>query len=170
MASSIEEPPLRSYTIKLTDEPAQPAHGVSTHAAPEQPAPLPPAPPPSVANGPVAPAAATAEQGGTNLPSLPVPAPPAHGPVPAPTARGGPSAGNADSAGAYMVQLGSFASRANAERLAKQLHGQGFPVSVLRGAHLYRVRVGPAHDRPAASELAQQLRAHGHGGGEIVPK
>jgi cell division septation protein DedD len=70
-----------------------------------------------------------------------------------------------------MVQLGSFASRANAERLAKQVRGQGFTVSVSQGSsgRLYRVRVGPAHDRAAAGELAQQLRARGHGGA-IVPK
>jgi len=70
-----------------------------------------------------------------------------------------------------VVQLGSFASRANADRLARQVHAQGFPVSVSKGTsgHLYRVRVGPAHDRAAASDLAQQLRARGHSGA-IVPQ
>jgi cell division septation protein DedD len=69
------------------------------------------------------------------------------------------------------VQLGSFASRANADRLARQVRGQGFTVSVSQGTsgHLYRVRVGPARDRAAALELAQQLHAHGHSG-EIVPQ
>jgi cell division septation protein DedD len=69
------------------------------------------------------------------------------------------------------VQLGSFGSRANAERLAKKVRAQGFAVSVSQGSsgHLYRVRVGPAHDRAAAGELAQQLRAHGHSGA-IVPQ
>jgi cell division septation protein DedD len=69
------------------------------------------------------------------------------------------------------VQLGSFASRANADRLARQVRSQGFPVSVSRGSsgRLYRVRVGPAHDRAAASELAQQLRVRGHSG-SIVPQ
>ncbi len=70
-----------------------------------------------------------------------------------------------------MVQLGSFASRANADRLAKQVRAQGFLVSVTQGSsgHLYRVRVGPAHDRAAAGDLAQQLRAHGHSGA-VVPQ
>jgi cell division protein FtsN len=70
------------------------------------------------------------------------------------------------------VQLGSFASRSNADRLARQVHAQGFPVSVSQGSsgrRLYRVRVGPAKDRAAASQLATQLRASGHSG-SIVPE
>ena len=71
-----------------------------------------------------------------------------------------------------VVQLGSFASRANAERLARQVRAGGFNVSVSRasaGRRLFRVRVGPAHDREAASQLAAKLRAAGHDG-SIVPK
>ncbi|HEX4619265.1 MAG TPA: SPOR domain-containing protein [Steroidobacteraceae bacterium] len=74
--------------------------------------------------------------------------------------------------GAYLVQLGSFASRANAERLAHQVHGQGLQVSVSRasrGRRLYRVQVGPAGDHAAAEQLAARLRAQGHGG-TVVPK
>ena len=69
------------------------------------------------------------------------------------------------------MQLGSFASRANADRLARQVHSQGFPVSVSPSSsgRLYRVRVGPARDRAAATELAQQLSARGHSGA-IVPQ
>jgi cell division protein FtsN len=71
-----------------------------------------------------------------------------------------------------MVQLGSFASRDNAERLAKQLRAGGFQASVSQGTtgrHLYRVRAGPAHDRAGAEQLAGKLRAAGHSGA-IVPK
>jgi len=71
-----------------------------------------------------------------------------------------------------VVQLGSFANRSNADRLAKQVHSQGFPVSVSQGSsgrRLYRVRVGPAKDRAAADQLATQLRASGHKG-SIVPE
>jgi cell division protein FtsN len=71
-----------------------------------------------------------------------------------------------------MVQLGSFASRQNAERLAQQLRAQGFTASVSQGSgarHLYRVRAGPAHDHGAAVQLAQQLSAAGHSG-SIVPR
>jgi cell division protein FtsN len=70
------------------------------------------------------------------------------------------------------VQLGSFASRANAERLAQQVHGLGFPVSVSRGSsgrRLYRVQAGPARDHAAAEEMAAKLRAQGHAG-TVVPK
>jgi cell division septation protein DedD len=162
-ASSAEEPPLRSYTIKLADE-AHP-HSAAVHSGPEQPAPL--APPPGAV-------AAAAQPTAEESPSSAAPPPaPAVQVTPAPHAAGAaaPSAATAEGTGTYVVQLGSFASRANADRLARQVHSQGFPVSVSRGTsgHLYRVRVGPAHDRAAASELAQQLRAHGHSGA-IVPQ
>jgi DedD protein len=167
VASSIEEPPLRSYTIKLTDEPH--ARGASTEAAPEQPAALPPAP----AAGATAAPAQPADEEGTTAPPAPTPsnAPAAHPPAATTAATASPAV-SADATGSYMVQLGSFANRANAERLARQLHAQGFPVSVSQGTsgHLYRVRVGPAHDQAAAGVLAQQLRTHGHSGGKIVPK
>ena len=71
-----------------------------------------------------------------------------------------------------MVQLGSFASRPNAERLAQQLKGQGFAASVSQGTsgrHLYRVRVGPAHDKAAAAQLQGKLKAAGHTGA-VVPR
>jgi len=168
VASSIEDPPLRSYTIKLADEPH--ARGVSMGGAPEQPAPLPPAPAATMTAAPV-PQAAEARM------SAPAPSPsattaaPDHRSAASPPAGTASPAGSADTSGSYVVQLGSFASRANAERLAKQVRGQGFAVSVSQGSsgHLYRVRVGPVHDRAAAGELAQQLRARGHGGA-VVPK
>jgi cell division protein FtsN len=78
----------------------------------------------------------------------------------------------AASSGALMVQLGSFASRANAERLARRLRAQGFTVGVSQGSsgrHLYRVRAGPVNDRAAATELAEHLRSAGHAG-SIVPQ
>ena len=155
VASSAEEPPLRSYTIKLADEPHARDAG-----APEQPAPLAAAPGTAVSSPPPA-------EEGVSAPAQPAPAPAPSNPAHPPSA-----AGTADTSGAYMVQLGSFASRANAERLAKQVHAQGFAVSVSQGSsghRLYRVRVGPAHDRTAAGELAQQLRAHGHKG-EVVAR
>jgi cell division septation protein DedD len=161
VASSAEEPPYRSYTIKLADEPH--ARGGAAHSAPEQPAPLPAAPP-----APAATAAPTAaEEPMSSSPPPAVTQPAAHS-APATGAAAAPAA-TAQGSGSYAVQLGSFASRANADRLARQVHAQGFAVSVSKGTsgHLYRVRVGPARDRAAASELAQQLHARGHSG-EIV--
>jgi len=167
VASSVEGPPLRSYTIKLADEPR--VRGASAHGGPEQPALLPPAPAPTSTSAP-APGAAT-EATSAPAPPAATAAPAAH-PSPATGAAGATAqAGSAETSGAYMVQLGSFASRANADRLAKKVRAQGFAVSVSQGSsgRLYRVRVGPAHDRAAAGDLAQQLRAHGHGGA-IVPQ
>jgi cell division septation protein DedD len=67
-----------------------------------------------------------------------------------------------------MVQLGSFASRANAERLVHDLKAKGYAAfsteSDSRGRQLYRVRVGPAADRASAETLAAKLRAAGHSG------
>ena len=175
VASSAEEPPLRSYTINLADD----AH---THSAPtqtngpEQPAPL-----AAAAPSPVAAASAAAEShSAAHSPprdSTPPPAPPQPVATPpasasAPGATAAPVASATSGSGQFMVQLGSFASHANADRLARQVRAQGFPVSVSQGSsgqHLYRVRVGPAHDHAAATQLAQQLRASGHTG-SVVPK
>ena len=70
------------------------------------------------------------------------------------------------------VQLGSFAGRQNANRLAHSLTAKGFRMSVSSARAgsrvLWRVRAGPAHDRAAAQHLAARLRALGHHG-EILP-
>lgn len=74
--------------------------------------------------------------------------------------------------GGWMVQLGVFASRQNAEHLAQQMRGKGFKASVsdVTGSSrkLYRVRVGPTADRAAAQELQARLRAAGRPG-TVVP-
>ena len=72
----------------------------------------------------------------------------------------------------WAIQLGVFASRDNAERLAKQVKGKGYPVVVNEiagnGKRLYRVRVGPEAEHDAAVALGAKLRAAGHGG-TVVP-
>jgi len=64
------------------------------------------------------------------------------------------------------VQLGSFASRANADNLTRQLKGQGFSVFVAPGGSgsnvRYRVRVGPLADRESAERMAAKLKTLGH--------
>jgi len=167
VASSIDGPPLRSYTIKLADEAR--LRGASAHSGPEQPAPLPPAPAPAATATPAPPAAQ--EPRTTPAPSAPTTTAPAAHAAPGAGAAAAVQGSSAETSGGYLVQLGSFGSRTNAERLAKKVRAQGFAVSVSQGSpgHLYRVRVGPAHDRAAAGELAQQLRAHGHSGA-IVPQ
>ncbi|HUE48000.1 MAG TPA: SPOR domain-containing protein [Steroidobacteraceae bacterium] len=173
---SAEEPPLRSYTINLADD----AHSRSTAATssgPQQPTPLTAGAPggggatqPGAAETAPPAAASTPHRAPQSLPAAPAPVVAAKS-VPASTAA--PSvAAMGGAAGSWMVQLGSFASRANAERLARQVRAGGFKVSVSQasaGRRLFRVRVGPAHDREAASQLAQKLRAAGHDG-SIVPK
>jgi DedD protein len=70
------------------------------------------------------------------------------------------------STGAWAVQLGSFASRANADKLMRQLKGQGFAAYMVPGgsgfAVQYRVRVGPMADRNAAAQTLAKLKASGH--------
>jgi cell division septation protein DedD len=70
------------------------------------------------------------------------------------------------SAHGWSVQLGSFASRANADNLTRKLKGQGFSVFVAPGGSgsnlRYRVRVGPLVDRNSAERMAAKLKAMGH--------
>jgi DedD protein len=74
--------------------------------------------------------------------------------------------------GNFAVQLGSFGSRENADRLVHDMTDKGFTAFVAPitsgGRELYRVRVGPARDRSAAEALAAQLRRVGQSG-SIVP-
>jgi DedD protein len=181
MAPPAGEPPLRSYTINLADE--RQARNAATHpSGPEQPAPLgSTAPqesasaqvPGTAAAAPQTPAADSLAQGASGAGAA---TPPAQPPPPVPRAPAATSAAPAPAAtlsgGAWVVQLGSFASRANAEHLAQQVRSQGFQVSVSQGSsgrRLYRVRVSGARDRTAAAQLAQKLRALGHSG-TVVPK
>ncbi len=75
--------------------------------------------------------------------------------------------------GSWSVQLGSFASRANADKLTRQVKGQGFAVYVLSGGSgaslRYRVRVGPMADRESAERMAEKLKSLGHAGSLVAP-
>jgi DedD protein len=66
---------------------------------------------------------------------------------------------------AWGVQLGSFSSAVNAERLAKTLRGKGYRAFVSpigTGKHvLHRVRVGPEPTRDAAEGLIARLKRDG---------
>jgi len=169
MAASAEEPPLRSYTINLADD-THSRSAAATASGPQQPTSLSVAQPAAAESTP-SPASSAAPRAPEAAPAAPPPVMPAKSGRASAVAA---SAGNsvAGDSGAWMVQLGSFASRANAERLARQVRAGGFKVSVSQGSsgrRLYRVRVGPAHDREAATQLAVKLRAAGHSG-SIVPK
>lgn len=63
----------------------------------------------------------------------------------------------------WAVQLGSFSSRASADRLAAEIRGSGHDVFVMPvdtgRSTLYRVRVGPFRDRAAADQTLGRLRS-----------
>ena len=141
---------------------SEPAAAVHATQAPA------PTPAPAVASTP-APAVA----------STPTPAPVAANPpqrpaaaiaTPAPRGEGAESVAPPASArtGSYAVQLGSFVSRDNADRLVRDMTAKGFSAFVAPitsgGRELYRVRVGPTRDRAGAEALAAQLRRIGQSG------
>jgi cell division septation protein DedD len=189
-----DQPPLRSYTVDLTDG------GRATAAS----GPLTQSPAPSAA--PVEPPEKAAESAAGSVEEQPAPrhdaeqgaagaskgtphgstsavkeAPPraqgaasaAHGPdhVAPPTARMGAQADTGPVTG-WSVQIGSFASRENADRLVHELKARRFSAfvseSTSNGRKLFRVRVGPEPDHAAAQTLATRLRSAGHTG-SIVP-
>jgi DedD protein len=73
----------------------------------------------------------------------------------------------------WAVQLGSFASRANADKLARQLRAQGSAMTVSSSgsgkALRFRVRMGPMTDRGAAERTAAKLRSQGHAASVVTP-
>lgn len=73
----------------------------------------------------------------------------------------------------WAVQLGSFVSRDNADKLARQLKAQGFGVYVLPGgsgsALRYRVRIGPMPDRSAATQTVAKLKSLGQVASLVPP-
>lgn len=79
----------------------------------------------------------------------------------------------APSGHSWSVQLGSFASRANADKLVRQLKAQGYTVYVLAGgsgaAARYRVRIGPMADRGSASQAMAKLKASGFASSLVPP-
>jgi DedD protein len=187
-----DETGLRSYTIDI-DAPAKPAQSTqSPQAAVELPTPA--AATPMAVPGEAATPEATPAASATPTPDVIAPmsiapavtpvSPPAQttpvqttpvqaAPAPDTAPRGDPRpaakpATPATTAGAFAVQLGSFSSRDNANRLVREMTAKGFAAFVApitsNGRELYRVRVGPARDRAAAEALATQLRRIGQTG------
>jgi len=105
-------------------------------------------------------------------PAAAPPSPPLETGAPPPTSKSA-TARAATSGHGWAVQLGSFASRANADKLVRQLRAQGFGVYVLSGgsgtAARYRVRVGPLADRNVATQAAAKLKSSGHVGSLVAP-
>ena len=186
-SSTRAEAPLRSYTLTLgAPPPADAARATPAAQTPPQPAPgAQESPAESSARGP---AESVAEGGAPqHAPAPEADAPRAQAPPVSPQSAGADpglqvasspahtavrEARVAASAGGWVVQLGSFASRQNANRLAHSLSARGFRMSVSpakAGSRiLWRVRAGPARDRAGAQRLAVRLRALGHRG-ELLP-
>jgi DedD protein len=93
--------------------------------------------------------------------------------TPVPEAPATPAARPAGQAGDWWVQLGSFASEDNAQRLARELRGKGFTIEVARvkagGKDLHRVRAGPVEDRQAATALKTRLGPSGADAKLVAP-
>ena len=74
--------------------------------------------------------------------------------------------------GLWAVQLGSFSSQANADRLAAELRQQGFAAFLSRletpDGELHRVRVGPQRDHDSAQAMVTRLKRAGQKG-QVVP-
>jgi DedD protein len=161
VADPVEGPPTRHYTIELGDRattrPARPQTPAASRPRPPQAAPAP-------------------EEAAQQEPQQPAPAetnpPPAQPPareasvrpaVPEPAAEG-----EALPAKGWSIQVGSFASRENADRFAGELRRQGFKSFLTEGTgggrRLYHVRVGPEADRRAAQAVAARLKSSGRTG------
>jgi len=184
-ADTPAEEGLRRYTIDLDAQakPGQPKAENEPAVAlppvaenPMQPAPALAAPgeaaqPEPAAAAPSRPVTAPAET--NNVAAAPAPARVAPiAPSPEPRVETSLPAAPAAQKGSFAVQLGSFGSRDNAERLVREMTAKGFAAFVApitsNGRELYRVRVGPTRDRAQAEALAVQLRRIGQTG-SIVP-
>jgi DedD protein len=107
----------------------------------------------------------------------PVSGPPVSGPLDSqassPISKAGSAHGEVSRSPSWSVQLGSFASRANADNLVHRLKAQGFAAYILTGgsgaATRHRVRVGPLADRGAAERNAAKLKTLGHSSSLVAP-
>jgi cell division septation protein DedD len=95
--------------------------------------------------------------------SAPAPAPAGAKPVATPGAvtqkPAGATARVATPAGSgWLVQVGAFGTRANADNLVQRLLAKGYSAVVVPGGSLFRVRVGPYAERAEADRAAARLR------------
>ncbi|HET9864648.1 MAG TPA: SPOR domain-containing protein [Steroidobacteraceae bacterium] len=176
---------LRRYTIDLDAPGTAPPASTAAQDAPVNLPPVTPvdaAPSSADSNDESAPNRDAAASARPSAPAPSVgPASPATRPAPAepapkvepraPPASSAPAA-TAPARGNFVVQLGSFGSRDNAERLVRDMKAKGFTAFIApitsQGRELYRVRVGPTRDRASAEALASQLKRAGQSG-SIVP-
>ncbi len=76
------------------------------------------------------------------------------------------------STGMWAVQLGSFSSKDNAEKMAADLRKQGYGAFLSQlqtsAGPMHRVRIGPQEDRAGAEAMAARLLKVNHKG-QVVP-
>jgi DedD protein len=164
--------PVHTVTVDLNDpsratlqEPVSAASAVSTP------------PPTPMATSPTTATPAPTDSTASTLAATPGPAPapapietapniPIEAHVPSRSVVAGAGARHATAKGAWSVQLGSFASKGNAEKLVHVLDGKGYSAAVspigAGAAERYRVRIGQLADRPAAERLIGRLKSQGH--------
>jgi DedD protein len=174
-ASDGSEAGLRQYTIDLDAQgraASKPAAQDSAGVALPPVAPLNTAPELAQSGEPAAPETAPAQPANPMAPPASAnnaadarPAPAAQVPaVTAPPAATPPRLER----GTFVVQLGSFGQKDNADRLVREMTAKGFAAFIspitTNGRELYRVRVGPVRDRASAEALATQLKKVGQSG------
>ncbi len=75
--------------------------------------------------------------------------------------------------GSWAVQVGSFASRDNADKLVHQLKARGFSVYVVSSGSgtfvRHKVRIGPIADRGAAERAVLSLKAQRYAASIVPP-
>ena len=161
-------PPVRTYQLQL-DTPAAGRSEDQSALSPVRPEPAAAASP----EPPVASVSAT-EQPATGTPAAESPAAPKPELASVDSPRSDkPAAAASAPAGNWWAQLGSFSSRDNAERLARELRAAGYQISVSpsksNGKELFRVRAGPVGNREAAVALQGRLAAAGHKAALVAP-
>ncbi len=171
--SSAEGAPVRSYTIDLSNGPARTAPLQSTPGTNAASAGTDAAAEPAPAPAP-APAASESAQ----APHLTPTSPPAHADTTpsAPVTHATPPKRNTTAptrpvAGPWSVQLGLFAQRDNAERMAHAAQSKGFSVSVSSpdAKGRFHVRAAGLADRASAQTLQQRLRDQGFSAAIVAP-
>ena len=147
-----ETPPLPQPTVANDEPAAQPAEKTGVKQS------SPPAKPSQQAVPPASPQPAKSNK----VARAPAPAPAKPKPAPKPKSLAAEKSG-------WVVQLGSFSNRANAQGLADRVKSKGFAAYLMpierSGKTLYRVRVGPPQtSRDKAAKLSDDLRRAGYTG------
>jgi DedD protein len=195
LAAGLPTSPTRSVSVDLATSraTAEPENGAASQAAPVE-APNPPqrapaasAPAANEASGAtstVTPSTDATESAAASAPSVttlraqngaqpPLETPASPPKSPATATRSAPPADASAVSRHWAVQLGSFASKANAEKLVHRLQASGGSFYIAPGgsgsALRYRVRMGPLADRGAAEHALAKLKAQGHSATIVTP-